>query len=123
MSLATTRMLPSPVNRDASFDRKRERCSSVSAREVTMFQKISTRDDVLLTCCPPAPEDLETRTSSSLRGIESDSLTASRFCGEVAEGSVTASAPAKELERGEEGYDSPHQNHQDLWTDRSHRRT
>src|SRR4051812_21216968 len=113
MSLATTRMLPSPVSRDASFDCKRERCSSVNAGEVRIFQKISTRDDVLLTCCPPAPEDLDTRMSSSLRGIETDSLTAIKFR-RSADGSVTPLPPAKELEGGEERHETPDQNRQHL---------
>src|SRR6266404_6057119 len=107
MSLATTRMLPSVVSRGESFARKRARCSSVNAREPRMFQKISTRDDVLFTCCPPAPEDLETRTSSSVRGIASDSLTVRRFWGAVDEGSLTALAPAEKLEGGEERHDAP----------------
>src|SRR5882724_10097098 len=121
MSLATTRTLPSLVIREASFPRSRFLCSSSSARELTTFQKTSTRDDVLLTCCPPAPDDLETRTPSSLRGIESDSLTVRRFWGAVADGSLTQSAPAKQLERGEERDDSPHENDDDLWTDRCQR--
>src|ERR1700704_294929 len=110
MSLATTRPLPSLVKRDASLVRRRARCSSSSAREPSTFQKISTRDEVLLTCCPPAPDDLETRTSSSLRGIESASLTARTFWGEIAVGSLTKSAPAEKLERGEEGDDAPCEN-------------
>src|SRR3954470_15621975 len=114
MSLATTRMLPSPVSRDASFDCKRERCSSVSAREVTMFQKISTRDDVLFTCCPPAPEDLETRTSSSLLGIDRDSSTARTFPDAAVDESVTPLPPAEQLERREERHEPPDQNRQHL---------
>src|SRR5947207_8513283 len=117
MSLATTRMLPSLVMRDPSFSLSLVRCFSSSARDAETFQKISTREEVLLTCCPPAPDDRETRTSSSLRGIESDSLTTSRFCGAVADGSLTPSAPAKEFERGEEGDDAPHQNDDHLWGD------
>jgi len=121
MSLATTRMLPSVVIRDESFSRNLFLWLSSSAREARMFQKTSTRDDVLLTCCPPAPDDRDTRTSSSLRGIESDSLTASRFSGAAADESLTPSAPAKELERGEEGDDSPRQNDDHLWQDCSER--
>src|SRR6185436_8634769 len=114
MSLATTRTLPSLVRREASFSRSRLRCSSFNARDVRTFQKISTRDDVLLTCCPPAPDALDTRTSSSLRGIETVSLTARRFCGAVAVGSLTRSAPPEKLERGEEGNDSPDEDDHDL---------
>src|SRR5438105_11868650 len=109
MSLATTRMLPSVVIRDESFSRNLFLWLSSSAREARMFQKISTREDVLLTCCPPAPDDRDTRTSSSLRGMESDSLTARRFWGAVADASLTPSAPAKELECGEERNDAPRQ--------------
>jgi hypothetical protein len=50
MSLATTRTLPSLVIREASFERRRLRCSSSSARERATFQKISTLEDVLFTC-------------------------------------------------------------------------
>ena len=121
MSLATTRMLPSVVSRDASFSRRRARCSSVSARDPGTFQKISTRDDVLFTCCPPAPDDRDTRTSSSLRGIESDSLTARRFRGAVAEVSLTTSTPAEQLERGEERDYSPNENDEHLGSDRGKR--
>jgi len=121
MSLATTRTLPSVFIRDASFARRRFRCSSSTAREFRTFQNISTRDEVLLTCCPPAPDDLDTRTSNSLRGIDSDSLTARTFWGEVAVGSLK-SAPAKKLERGEECHHSPGQYHQYLRRQRRQRR-
>ena len=114
MSLATTRMLPSVVSRDDSLPSRRARCSSSSAREPGIFQKISTREEVLLTCWPPAPDDRDTRTSSSLRGIERASLTARRFCERGADGSLTPSAPAEKLERGEEGDDSPDHNDQHL---------
>lgn len=111
-SLATTRMLPSVVSREESLSSSRARCSSVSARDAGMFQKISTRDDVLLTCCPPAPDDLETLTSSSPRGIESESLTAMRFSD--AGKSLTSSPPAKQLERGEKRHQSPAEDNQKL---------
>src|SRR6476620_10071671 len=114
MSLATTRTLPSVVRRDDSFERNRSRCSSLSARDSRIFQKISTREDVLLTCCPPAPDDLETRTSSSLRGIERESLTATRFPGAVTDWSLTRSAPAANLQRDEERNHSQYQDHQHL---------
>jgi hypothetical protein len=118
MSLATTRMLPSLVSLEESLSSSRARCSSLRAREAETFQKISTRDDVLLTCWPPAPDALDTLTSSSLRGIESDSLTARRFSDAGGGGeSLTPSPPAKQLERGEERRESPAQDYQKL---RSH---
>jgi hypothetical protein len=117
MSLATTRILPSVVSLEESFSSSRARCSSVSAREAGMFQKISTRDDVLLTCCPPAPEALDTLMSSSWRGIESDSLTARRFSDAGGDGSLKSSPPAEQLERGEECQDSPGDNYQQLRSD------
>jgi hypothetical protein len=116
MSLATTRMLPSVVSRDASLSSNRVRCSSLSARDPVMLQKISTRDDVLLTCCPPAPDDLDTLTSSSLRGIESESLTARIFPDAGGGESLTSSPPAEQLECGEERQKSPHENDQQLWS-------
>ena len=89
-----------------------------------MFQKISTRDDVLLTCWPPAPDALDTLTSSSLRGIESESLTARRFSDAGGGGeSLTPSPPAKQLERGEERHDAPGDNDQKLWAHCRQRRT
>ena len=110
-------MLPSVVSLEESFSSRRARCSSVNTREVGIFQNISTRDDVLLTCCPPAPDALDTLTSSSLRGIESDSFTASRFPGAGGDGSLTSSPPAEQLERGEEREQSPGDNYQQLRSD------
>src|SRR5258706_16437118 len=87
-----------------------------------MFQKISTRDVVLFPCCPPAPEDRDTRTSSSLGGIDSDSLTASRFRAAVTGESLTDLPPAEQLERGEERHYSPRQYYHHLWSEGSERR-
>ena len=98
------------------------RCSSVTARDPATLQKISTREDVLLTCCPPAPDDLDTLTSSSLRGIESESLTARTFPN-AGGGSLTSSPPAKEPERREERQKSPRENDQQLWSYGRQRRT
>src|SRR5438034_6653810 len=114
MSLATTRILPSVVSRGPSFSWRRARCSSLSARDARTFQKISTREEVMFTCWPPAPEDLETRTSSSLRGIDSDSLTGRTFCGAVADGSLTSLSPAEQLQGSYECHDSPHHDDEDL---------
>src|SRR3990170_5310824 len=112
MSLATTRMLPSVVSFEASFAMSRARSSSVTARDEGMFQKISTREDVLFTCCPPAPEERETRTSSSLRGIATDSFTMSEFA--AGGGVLIRSAPAEKLERREERDESPDNDDQHL---------
>src|SRR5205823_9891335 len=114
MSLATTRTLPSVVSREASFSLRRVRCSSSRACDVITFQKISTREEVLFTCWPPAPEDRETRTSSSLRGIDSDSLTGRTFCGAVADGSLTSLSPAEQLQGSYECHDPPHHDDEDL---------
>jgi hypothetical protein len=54
-------------------------------------------------------------TSSSLRGIDSESLTARTFP-DAGGGSLTSSPPAEELERGEERQKSPHENDQELWS-------
>ncbi|VXB70629.1 hypothetical protein PSCLAVI8L_180044 [Pseudoclavibacter sp. 8L] len=48
------------------------RLSSVSTRDSLMFQESSTRLSVVLTCCPPGPEDREKRQPSSAAGIVSE---------------------------------------------------
>ncbi len=50
-------------------------CSSVSDFDSLMFHESSMRDEVLLTCCPPAPDDLDAFASISDRGIDNWSLT------------------------------------------------
>src|SRR5687767_15121819 len=111
MSLATTRMLPSVVSRDFNLPSRRVRSSSDTAREVATFQKISTRDDVLLTCWPPAPEDRDTRISSSLLGMTTESLTESEF---AVGGDVIRSAPAEQLERREKADKTPRDDDEEL---------
>src|SRR5688572_9275010 len=69
VSLATTRTVLSSPSLDASFDSKRSRCSSVIAFDSFTFQAIATRDDVLLTCWPPAPDERDTVMIISSRGI------------------------------------------------------
>src|SRR5688500_17281688 len=111
MSLATTRILPSVVSLEASLVINRARSSSETAPDDGKFQKISTRDEVLFTCCPPAPEDRDTLTSSSLRGIATDSFTIKEL---AAGGEVIRSAPAEKLECREEADDPPGDDDQNL---------
>ena len=119
MSLATTRMLTSVVSLERSLSMRRARSPSEIAFELWMFQKISTRDDVLFTCCPPAPDERDTRTSSSLRGIATDSFTNSEL---AVGGEVILSAPAKQFERREEAHHTPDEDNEKLWRYRRQRR-
>ena len=75
VSLATIRIDPSSLRRDDSRVRSLSRCSSVSALDSLTFHESSTREDVLFTCCPPAPDERDARIVTSDRGITSDSLT------------------------------------------------
>ena len=45
-----------------------------------MFQESSTRLSVVLTCCPPGPEDRENRQPSSAAGIVSERDTSKSMC-------------------------------------------
>src|SRR4051812_30000311 len=92
MSLATTRMLPSAVMRVASLWRSLSRCSSVNARDDNRFQNTSMRDDVLLTCWPPAPEERDARKSSSPRGMDTVSVTKRNFSSDAPAGSVISAS-------------------------------
>jgi hypothetical protein len=114
MSLATTRTLPSVVSLAESLSSSRARCSSLSARDVEMFQKISTREEVLLTCCPPAPDALDTLTSSSLRGIEREPLMGRSFSDAGAGTSLKSSPPAEQLESRKERHEAPDDDDQNL---------
>lgn len=72
VSLATTRIDPSSLRREARREVSRSRCSSERTRDRTMFHFISTRDEVLLTCCPPAPDARDALISSSDRGMKTE---------------------------------------------------
>jgi hypothetical protein len=56
-------------------------CSTDSAPDFATFQLISIRDEVLLTCCPPAPDDRDALMSSSALGIAKVSSTTSEVVG------------------------------------------
>ncbi len=49
--------------------RARDRCASVSAVELARSHVSSTRESVVLTCWPPAPDEREKRHVSSAAGI------------------------------------------------------